>query len=593
MSKAKNNTIDKFNFFVPANFEKSGEEGEMKISGICSSIVEDSDGESLDPSGFDFAPLLNSGYYNWNHQANKEPGAILGRPTMAKVINKGKDFYTEGFLYKGLQKSKDLFDLAETLEKEDPERRLGFSIEGQAIQRDAINPKRILKARITGIAITHCPKNPNTLLSIIKGEYQEPFVEVESLESELGVVDNEIEKGKDYKALLKKVIARRTGKSEDEVTDDEMEKAGQSLDKSMGVAETPMPESVEGKPKGQVDKDKIIEKSDIYLEIFSKYTQDVQKSEEVYSFIQQVSQKLFNMKDNKVTAESLQKAFDLLDQTIVKSETGGEPEKKKEDYNKKDELMKDKTQEGGAEGETTTTTTAKPEETTDNDDDDDSVEKGIDCYNMAKPMIEKGERTHQEIIGDLIEKGFKSELSTAVVNKIVGGTATPVVEKVATLVQDDGIQKSFEATNDLIKSLQNNFDAKTSAIGTVLKEIVGENKTLKETVEKLEKSQQEQQQELQKLKTEPFPKKSITDLRVVERFEKSQDGVSDGNTFSLSKAEDRKALTQTLFAKVQDLRNSGRTDATIEKAIMDLEISKSLSSDAIPSLNLLGIKITQ
>ena len=392
MTKAKNNTVDRFNFFIPANFEKSGEEGEMKISGICSSIVEDSDGESLDPSGFDFQPLLNSGYYNWNHQANKEPGAILGRPTMAKVINKGKDFYTEGFLYKGLQKSKDLFDLAETLEKEDPDRRLGFSIEGQAIQRDPINPKRILKARITGIAITHCPKNPNTLLSIIKGEYQEPFVEVESLESELGGVDNEIEKGKDYKALLKKVIARRTGKSEDEVTDDEMEKAGQSLDKSMGVAETPMPESVEGKPKDQVDKDKIIEKSDIYLEIFSKYTQDVQKSEEVYSFIQQVSQKLFNMKDNKVTAESLQKAFDLLDQTIIKSEI----EKKKEDYDKKDELMKDKTQK------------EKVSPPLKDDEDDDDVDDVDD--------------------------------------------------------EKNSIQKSFEATNDLIKGLYSSFDAKTSAI---------------------------------------------------------------------------------------------------------------------------------
>ena len=524
MSKAKNNTVDRFNFFVPANFEKSGEEGEMKISGICSSIVEDSDGESLDPSGFDFQPLLNSGYYNWNHQANKEPGAILGRPTMAKVINKGKDFYTEGFLYKGLQKSKDLFDLAETLEKEDPDRRLGFSIEGQAIQRDPINPKRILKARITGIAITHCPKNPNTLLSIIKGEYQEPFVEVESLESELGGVDNEIEKSKDYKALLKKVIARRTGKSEDEVTDDEMEKAGQSLDKSMGVAETPMPESVEGKPKDQVDKDKIIEKSDIYLEIFSKYTQDVQKSEEVYSFIQQVSQKLFNMKDNKVTAESLQKAFDLLDQTIIKSEI----EKKKEDYDKKDELMKDKTQKEKV---------SPPLKDDEDDEDDDDVDDVDD--------------------------------------------------------EKNSIQKSFEATNDLIKGLYSSFDAKTSAIGTVLKEIVSENKSLKETVEKLEKSQQEQQQELQKIKTEPFPKKSVTDLRVVERFEKSEGGTVGANTFSLSNPEDRRALTQTLFVKVQDLRDSSRRDEVLEKAIMDLEISKSLSSDIIPKLNLMGIKIRE
>ena len=177
---------DKFNFFVPAKFEKSGENGEMKISGICSSSVEDSDGETLEPSGFDFQPLLEKGYYNWNHQASKDPGAILGRPVKASIINQGKEFYTEGFLYKGLPQAKDLYQLAKTLEIEDPERRLGFSIEGQAIQRDPINPKRITKARITGIAITHCPKNPNTLLNIIKGEYQEPFIEeqIEEIDTE-------------------------------------------------------------------------------------------------------------------------------------------------------------------------------------------------------------------------------------------------------------------------------------------------------------------------------------------------------------------------------------------------------------------------
>lgn len=185
------NLNNKFNFFVPLTLEKSGEVGEMKISGVCSSMVEDSDGETLDPTGFDFQPLLNSGYFNWNHQSGKTASAILGRPTSAQVINGGRDFYVEGVLYKGLDEAKYVYNLAKTLEQEDPTRRLGFSIEGQATERDSINPKRIRKARITGIAITHCPKNPNTLLNIIKGEYSEPFIEDELNKIEI----TEVEKG--------------------------------------------------------------------------------------------------------------------------------------------------------------------------------------------------------------------------------------------------------------------------------------------------------------------------------------------------------------------------------------------------------------
>ena len=91
----------KFNFFVPLEFEKSGEdEGErVKIKGICSTDAEDSDGEVLIPSGFDFKPLLETGFLNWNHQAKNTSSAICGEPTKAEVVDDGKSLYIEGFLY--------------------------------------------------------------------------------------------------------------------------------------------------------------------------------------------------------------------------------------------------------------------------------------------------------------------------------------------------------------------------------------------------------------------------------------------------------------------------------------------------------------
>jgi hypothetical protein len=41
------------------------------------------------------------------------------------------------------------------------------------IERDSLNPKIIKKAKITGCAITHMPKNSNTFMEIVKGEYED------------------------------------------------------------------------------------------------------------------------------------------------------------------------------------------------------------------------------------------------------------------------------------------------------------------------------------------------------------------------------------------------------------------------------------
>lgn len=177
---------NRFNFFVPfeINKAKGNDQGKIWINGICSSNVEDSDEETLDPAGFDFQPLLKSGFFNYNHQGNKTSKAIVGEPTFAEVRNNGSDLYVEGFLYGDSEEAQNIVKLADILEKNNSSRRLGYSIEGQALERDPLNPKKINKARITGIAITASPKNPNTLLSIMKGEYAEPFIDIDDNEFE-------------------------------------------------------------------------------------------------------------------------------------------------------------------------------------------------------------------------------------------------------------------------------------------------------------------------------------------------------------------------------------------------------------------------
>lgn len=751
----------KFNFFVPAEFTKSGETGEMVISGVCSSKTEDTDGETLDPAGFDFAPLLEKGYFNWNHQANKTSSAILGRPTSAKVINGGQDFFVEGKLYKGLEEARAVYNLAKTLENEDPTRRLGFSIEGHATDRDPINPKRIRKATITGIAITHCPKNSNTLLSIMKGEYSEPFVEVEGLD-EIEVLS----KSKDYKQLLKNVLARHKGCSPEEITEQDLDEAGErTLEtlKSMDATSIPLPESVEGAPKpslkteqeknlekggtdhiigltdsgkninyeplhedhkvytqqdhvdaakrhekysdiayrqgksheivshhdnaarhhwkeshkffGEVNKSRVsniikseenesekgnakqservvgktksgkevyestghkshyafdkddhedasnlhleeagmlwklgkkdeafsaarraenhktrakkaksgekteVKKSEIFDQIFKNYTQDIEKSEKIYKFIQSVNEKT-NPMPKEITEDVLNKAFELLDESILKSESSDVDDKdKKEDYDKKDELMKD----------------GNKKKPFDKDAEED-----------AKSQIKDGKK-EDEVCDDMMAKGYDMAETQTAVAKLCAeytagkdggeGTGTPVTvdgikkgEEVSELLK---ITESFEKSQtNLVESL----DKKFSALTTILKSQIDRNiefeKSLVEIKEGYEQSLGELKKSIETIDKPPYPRKTVTSLNVLEKFQKSE-GADKRQLYRLGDPIDRANLVNIIFQKAQEAQQLGRPNEQLEKAVSDLEISKSMHPSILPILNSWGIQIAE
>jgi hypothetical protein len=290
---------NKFNFFVPATFEKAkdGKGVELvKIKGIANSAsAEDSDGETLFPIGFDSTPFLTKGFFNYNHQGSKTSEAICGEPTLAKAINGGKDYYVEGFLYPN-KEGKAIAELAETLEKVGSNRRIGFSIEGQAIERDPFNPKKILKARISGCAITLSAKNPNTWLSIVKGEYDEAFIDFES----------DLEEGDPCPkcgAVYQDSGCLKCGYKEKAI--------------STETISATVPESVEGSKKHNEKSsnfEKLISKSNIYLSIAKQYpTASIAETKSIYTLIQEVNSKMFKMENNqKVYPEAIQKAFDLL-----------------------------------------------------------------------------------------------------------------------------------------------------------------------------------------------------------------------------------------------------------------------------------------
>jgi hypothetical protein len=187
---------DKFNFFVPVEFEKGTEEMPdgtskkvLRIKGIASDDSEDFDGEVLDPAGFDLDYFNRYGLINWNHTAKNSPKGIIGEPTLARI--EGNKMYVEGVLYSELPLAQDVYDLAELLQKSGSKRKLGFSIEGKAVSKDPMNKKRITRAKITGLAITATPVNSNTLVEVMKGICTEPWCEYQYEE------ESSLEKGLD------------------------------------------------------------------------------------------------------------------------------------------------------------------------------------------------------------------------------------------------------------------------------------------------------------------------------------------------------------------------------------------------------------
>lgn len=170
------------NFFIPIEFEKAQtKKGEkiMKIKGIASTADTDSDGEILMPVGFDLSRFLDTGFLNWNHQAKNDASKIVGEPTAAYVTPNG-ELFVEGVLYNGHPLAESIWSMAETLERNGSKRKIGFSIEGRAIERDIVNPKKITKALLTGLAITPTPVNCSTYMDIVKGEQSEDWVEYET-----------------------------------------------------------------------------------------------------------------------------------------------------------------------------------------------------------------------------------------------------------------------------------------------------------------------------------------------------------------------------------------------------------------------------
>lgn len=552
-----NKIPNKFNFFVPADIEKSknakGEEV-MKIGGIASTSSVDADGEVLDPQGFQLDYLLQNGYLNWHHQAKSDPNAIVGEPTRAEITKDG--LYIEGELYRDSKVAQGIFDLAKTLESRNSKRRLGFSIEGQVIERDPIDNSKVLSAKITGVAITPTPKNPNTLMNIIKGHYneiKEPLSE-ESSDANGGSTCILLKNGD-------KVII-------DDLCNVQVVKATTTASSSAIIAE-----SVDGNVKNQEEKLEIdksystfrnLTDTKAFEYIFQVIGPDIEKAQIILNLCKNISND-----NNMPTTAEIQKAMKMLgltdDNNLLEKandayvdSNNNASEKSKADAEKNQEDNLENKPKSDAKSSSEANLVKKADDSEDEDEDQDDVEKAKGSTIFEKMSeVQKALSDSHEDMDDETKKACQKALTTMCKTmnvKLMGSDQNGGSE----VKLSKGMDNQFQTISNQINEIQKGFDLKSAALGTLNEEVLNQ-------VNELKKGYTRLSSRINEIESTPLPRKTQPIQYLERQFEKAQ---QEGKT-PLSRIQNKNQIT-AMLDEMSGL-NTSRFKPEISAACMQFE----------------------
>ena len=132
-------------------------EGQGLIGGIVSTDACDFDGEVIEQDGIDWAYFKQRGLLNYNHT-----NLTVGEPI--SITRKGSCTLLQGALYLHVADGKRIYETAQGMHKSNAKRTYGFSIEGEVLERDPLDAKRITKCRIMNVSVCEHPKNPETAM---------------------------------------------------------------------------------------------------------------------------------------------------------------------------------------------------------------------------------------------------------------------------------------------------------------------------------------------------------------------------------------------------------------------------------------------
>jgi len=184
-----------------------------KVVGLVAASGKDFQGEDIDQSGIDWEYFRKSGWINYEHQQGMEN--VVGYPDpdgIEDAVDAEGNPATRLTMWIILDKrGKEIYDKMKFLQKAGGARQFGFSVEGQALERDHLNPKRITRCRIKNVAITAHPVRDTARVELVKSLASD-LAGLSLADIEVPVVDMAIDVGKpklEYKTVdkdLKKLI---------------------------------------------------------------------------------------------------------------------------------------------------------------------------------------------------------------------------------------------------------------------------------------------------------------------------------------------------------------------------------------------------
>jgi hypothetical protein len=182
---------DTFDLFVPIDLDesikKSNDSANGKswyLNGYATTPDLDLQDDIVDPTGLDISHFIERGYLNYEHQQGEE--FIIGVPTEGTRVDPNVGLYVEAKLFKTNPYAQRMWKLAENIAKSGANRKLGFSIEGYAKERDKDDPRIIKRTFITNVAVTTSPANPNAtwdsffMKSFLTGHGMTPDTQVDA-----------------------------------------------------------------------------------------------------------------------------------------------------------------------------------------------------------------------------------------------------------------------------------------------------------------------------------------------------------------------------------------------------------------------------
>lgn len=579
----KNN---KFRLWIPLEkIQKSKDKDGntvMKLGGIASTTRRDMDGESLTPDGFDTSYFEEKGIVNWNH--NKSPDAVIGEP--CKVQKRNGELYVETLLYPDNPLAKSVYELAETLQKGSKTRRLGYSIEGKATHRDLLDKSIVKKARITNIALTISPKNPDSKVDIIKGMFTESDDEYDedNMEKSMDDMITEVD------ALLKSSDDVSTGSPSlgashivDIERTDGMRITVDSaynvkIEKSLGTEDAGASKLSREHVDKQKRKLKANEPNNMDCDEMEDDT-ELQKANLVNRILEinpvisftnafNISKNIIDMakkKDNKITEDVIEKALQGLgyleksvdtteddDDDDEDMEKGEDEEEMYNDEGKDDEEKEDKKP---APKKKSKPAAKKEDDDEDEEDDDEEMEKGVD--DTRKPTA----ATTSKKAAPAAAVPAKKDMNLNKLQKSLDQTNLRQIQSfkhTGTMLK--GMYDMLKETNELMKGVQE------------------ENKTMVEEIQFLKDELEKANDNIETLSGVPNKRKSI--VKATERsFEKGVEddfkGRTEDNTPKISVKN--KKMMLGLLDQMTFEKGGFRDD--IAKAMTTYESSGNLSND--------------